>query len=133
MVRALFALVALVVVVGLVLVASTGWLGAEHGPFDLTLIKIGAYGETWPDIHLTPEQAVDAHMKLRGDVLLPIHWGTFNLAFHAWDEPAERVVVAATAGGTRLVMPRPAESIEPATAPAVQPWWHAVRKLRDGR
>ena len=74
-------------------------IGAAHGPFDLTLIKIGAYGETWPDIHLTPEQAVDAHAKLRGKVLLPIHWGTFNLAFHAWDEPAERVVVAA--GGRR--------------------------------
>ena len=40
-----------------------------------TLVKIGAYGETWPDIHLTPEQAVDAHAKLRGRLLLPLHWG----------------------------------------------------------
>src|SRR5215211_6708114 len=88
-------------------------IGAAHGPFDLTLVKIGAYGETWPDIHLTPEQAVDAHAKLRGGTLLPIHWGTFNLAFHAWDEPAERVVTAAIAHGVRLVMPAPGESIEP--------------------
>jgi L-ascorbate metabolism protein UlaG (beta-lactamase superfamily) len=102
-------------------------IGAARGPFDLTLIKIGAYGETWPDIHLTPEQAVDAHAMLRGDLLLPIHWGTFNMAFHAWDEPAERVVAAAVAGGTRLVMPRPGESIEPASPPAVQPWWRGVR------
>ena len=101
-------------------------IGAAHGPFDLTLVKIGAYGETWPDIHLTPEQAVDAHAKLRGTLLLPIHWGTFNLAFHAWDEPAERVVAAAGAG-TRLVMPRPGESVEPATARPVEPWWRAVR------
>ena len=56
---------------------------------------------------------------------VPIHWGTFNLAFHAWDEPAERVVVAATAAGARLIMPRPGESIEPATAPPVKPWWRA--------
>ena len=102
-------------------------IGAAHGPFDLTLIKIGAYGDTWPDIHLTPEQAVDAHSKLRGKTLLPIHWGTFNLAFHAWDEPAERVVVAATAAGARLIMPRPGESIEPASAPAAKPWWRAAR------
>ena len=103
-------------------------IGAAHGPFDLTLIKIGAYGETWPDIHLTPEQAVETHARLRGDLLLPIHWGTFNMAFHAWDEPAERVVAAAGAGGTRLVMPRPGESVEPAAAPAtVQPWWRSVR------
>jgi L-ascorbate metabolism protein UlaG (beta-lactamase superfamily) len=99
-------------------------IGSEHGPFDLTLIKIGAYGYNWPDIHLTPEQAVEAHAHLRGVVLLPIHWATFNLAYHAWDEPAARVVAAAVARGTRLVMPRPGESIEPANAPAVRPWWH---------
>jgi L-ascorbate metabolism protein UlaG (beta-lactamase superfamily) len=102
-------------------------IGAAHGPFDLTLIKIGAYGETWPNIHLTPEQAVEAHGQLRGRLLLPIHWGTFNLAFHAWDEPAERVVVAAVAG-TRLVVPKPGESVEPATARPVEAWWRAVRE-----
>ena len=102
-------------------------IGADHGPFDLTLIKIGAYGYNWPDIHLTPEQAVEAHVRLRGKLLLPIHWGTFNLAYHAWDEPAERVVAAATANGTQLVVPRPGESIEPSSAPAVQPWWRNVR------
>jgi L-ascorbate metabolism protein UlaG (beta-lactamase superfamily) len=103
-------------------------IGAKHGPFDLTFIKIGAYGETWPDIHLTPEQAVDAHAKLRGKILLPIHWGTFNLAFHAWDDPAERVVAAAVAGGARLIVPRPGESVEPATARPVEPWWRAVSR-----
>jgi L-ascorbate metabolism protein UlaG (beta-lactamase superfamily) len=101
-------------------------IGTAHGPFDLTFIKIGAYGETWPDIHLTPEQAVDAHTKLRGNLLLPIHWGTFNLAFHAWDEPAERVVTAARAG-TRLIIPKPGESVEPSTAQPVEPWWRGVR------
>ena len=98
-------------------------IGSEHGPFDLTLVKIGAYGDNWPDIHLTPEQAVEAHTHLRGVVLLPIHWSTFNLAYHAWDEPAARVVAAAVARGTRLVVPRPGESIEPANAPAVRAWW----------
>lgn len=102
-------------------------IGASHGPFDLTLIKIGAYGDGWPDIHLNPEQAVDAHEKLRGDLLLPIHWGTFNLAFHSWDEPAERVVAASLASGTRVIVPRPGESIEPAAARPVDAWWRAVR------
>ena len=54
-------------------------IGTAHGPFDLTFVKIGAYGDTWPDIHLTPEQAVDAHTSYRED-RLTIHWGTFNLA-----------------------------------------------------
>ena len=101
-------------------------IGSAHGPFDLTLIKIGAYGETWPDIHLTPEQAVDANTKLRGNLLLPVHWGTFNLAFHSWDEPAERVVAAAGTS-TRLIVPRPGQSIEPATVRSLEPWWRGVR------
>ena len=102
-------------------------IGAQQGPFDLTLIKIGAYGEGWPDIHVTPEQAVDAHAKLKGSALLPIHWGTFNLAFHAWDEPAERVVAAAVKNGTKLFVPRPGESIEPSSQPKQDYWWRKVR------
>ena len=103
-----------------------GAIGLQHGPFDLTLMKIGAYDNAWPDIHLDPEQAVSAHEQLRGRVLLPIHWGTFNLAFHRWDEPADRIVAAAT--GTTLVMPKPGESIEPGKPPAVNAWWRGVNR-----
>jgi len=92
------------------------------------MIKIGAYGPTWPDIHLTPEQAVRAHTLVQGKVLLPIHWGTFNLAYHAWDEPAERVVAAAEAAGVSLVMPRPGEFVEPSSPAPIDPWWRAVAK-----
>jgi len=102
-------------------------IGAQQGPFDLTLLKIGAYGEGWPDIHVTPEQAVDANVKLRGKALLPIHWGTFNLAFHSWDEPADRVVAAAMANGMKLFIPRPGESIEPSGVPRQDFWWRKVR------
>jgi L-ascorbate metabolism protein UlaG (beta-lactamase superfamily) len=111
---------------------DTGWFdglvetGTRHGPFDLTLIKIGAYGPTWPDIHLTPEQAVRAHAALGGRLMLPIHWGTFNLAFHAWDEPAERVVTAAQEAGVTLVMPRPGQSVEPEAPPPLDLWWRSV-------
>ena len=101
-------------------------IGAQQGPFDLTLIKIGAYGEGWPDIHVTPEQAVDANVSLRGLAMLPIHWGTFNLAFHSWDEPAERVVAAAVKNGTKLFVPRPGESIEPSDTARITPWWRQV-------
>ena len=101
--------------------------GRRYGPFDLTLIKIGAYGPTWPDIHLTPEQAVRAHGQVNGRFLVPIHWGTFNLAWHAWDEPAERVIAAAELAGVPLAVPMPGEMIEPSSPPPVKPWWQAVR------
>ena len=36
-------------------------IGADYGPFDLTLMPIGAYHPGWPDIHMNPEDAVRAH------------------------------------------------------------------------
>ncbi len=98
-------------------------VGERDGPFDLALIKIGAYGSTWPEIHMTAEEAVQTHLDVRGGLLLPVHWGTFNLAPHDWREPAERVLAAAGARGVRLVLPRPGEPIEPARAPEPAAWW----------
>lgn len=101
-------------------------IGERLGPFDLTMIEVGAYHKTWPDWHLGPEQAVEAHGMVRGRAMLPIHWGLFNLAFHAWTEPAERVVEAARKAGVQVLMPKPGESVEPETAPAMQKWWPEV-------
>ncbi|MDH2388083.1 MBL fold metallo-hydrolase [Streptomyces sp. HNM0663] len=106
-------------------------IGAEHGPFDATMIQIGAYSEYWPDIHMTPAEGMRAHLDLQGGrpsgVMLPIHWGTFNLAPHPWAEPGEGTADAAAEAGARIALPRPGEPFEPA-APAIPsaPWWRAV-------
>lgn len=101
-------------------------IGERLGPFDVTMIEVGAYGAAWPDWHLGPEQAVTAHGWVRGDVLVPVHWGLFNLAYHGWTEPIERTLVAARAAGVDVVAPRPGESVEPAAPPPVARWWPEV-------
>jgi L-ascorbate metabolism protein UlaG (beta-lactamase superfamily) len=98
-------------------------IAAKHGPFDLTLIKIGACDRTWQEIHMSPAEAVQTHLDLGGRVLLPVHWGTFNLAFHSWDDPAEQVVAAAEKAGISLVVPRPGEFVEPSRPQPVDLWW----------
>jgi L-ascorbate metabolism protein UlaG (beta-lactamase superfamily) len=108
-------------------------IGAEHGPFDATMIQIGAYSEFWPEIHMTPEEGLRTHLDLNGGVangmMLPIHWGTFNLAPHAWEEPAERTFAAAREVGVRLAMPVPGEGFEPGAVEGTgmgsgpAPWW----------
>lgn len=106
-------------------------IGAEHGPFDITMIQIGAYSEFWPDIHMTPEEGMRTHLDLQGGqptgVMLPIHWATFNLATHPWVEPGEGTMAAAHAVGARVALPRPGQPFEPAagTVPA-EPWWRGV-------
>lgn len=89
------------------LLAAHAEIGQQYGPFDLTMLEVGAYGEGWPDIHLGPANAIAAHQALRGRVLLPIHWGTFNLAFHAWREPVEQVQQLAADAGISLLLPTP--------------------------
>jgi len=76
------------------------------GPIDLTLLKVGAYGETWLDIHMDPETAVQAHLDLGGKTLLPVHWATFNLSYHAWEEPIVRTLAAAKLNGAHVITPR---------------------------
>jgi L-ascorbate metabolism protein UlaG (beta-lactamase superfamily) len=98
-------------------------IGELYGPFDLTMIKIGAYGETWPEIHVTPEEAIQAHVDLRGGVLVPIHWATFNLAFHAWAEPGERLRATAEQRGVDLALPRPGELVDVGGPRPSTAWW----------
>jgi L-ascorbate metabolism protein UlaG (beta-lactamase superfamily) len=100
-------------------------IGQRLGPFDAALIEVGAYDAMWADVHLGPEQAVQAHRSVRGGVLLPVHWGTFDLALHTWIEPAERVLAAAALEHVTVVTPRPGESIDPLAPPAPARWWPA--------
>jgi L-ascorbate metabolism protein UlaG (beta-lactamase superfamily) len=101
-------------------------IGRRLGPFDLTMIEVGAYDAMWADVHLGPEQAVRAHRLVRGGVMLPVHWGLFDLALHGWTEPIERVLVAARAEGVRVASPRPGDRVEPATVTGAERWWPNV-------
>lgn len=101
-------------------------IGERLGPFDLALIEVGAYGQAWPDWHIGPEQAVEATIMLQAKQLLPIHWGLFNLAYHSWTEPIERVLVAAEDYGVPVVTPKPGEVIEPTVGTSNEQWWPDV-------
>lgn len=96
------------------------------GPFDLVMLEVGAYHPAWGDIHLGPEHALEAHALLGGGAFLPVHWGTFSLAIHDWDEPVETLLRLASKSGAPLVLPRLGEPVEPSRAGDAKPWWRAV-------
>lgn len=103
-------------------------IGAQYGPFDLTIIKVGAYGpgDVWTEVHMRADQAVDAHVAVRGKRMLPVHWSTFNMAFHAWDEPIELAIKAATDKNVEMVTPRIGETITAGEPFDSHAWWHAI-------
>ena len=96
------------------------------GRFDLVMLEVGAFHPSWGDIHLGPEHALEAYKLLGGGAFLPVHWGTFALAVHDWDAPAETLLALGPKQGAQLLMPRLGEAVEPARAEPVVPWWRAV-------
>ena len=96
------------------------------GPFDLVMLEVGAFHPAWGDMHLGPENAFTAATLLGGGAFLPIHWGTFALAMHAWDQPAEVLHDLAPKAGVRLLMPRLGQPVMPSEADRVDPWWRGV-------
>lgn len=99
---------------------------ARFGAFDLVMLEIGAFHPAWSGIHLGPENALTAHTLLGGGPLLPIHWGTFNLALHPWDEPVETLLRLAPKSDARLLLPKLGEPIEPVHESPLETWWRGV-------
>ncbi len=107
----------------------TAWLAqiaAREGPFDVALLEIGQYHPSWGSIHLGPAGAVEAGARLGAKILLPIHWSTFELGYHAWSEPAETFIHEAERRGVAVSTPRLGEPIEPARGEATTAWWRAL-------
>jgi len=103
-------------------------IGNKFGPFDLTMMENGAYDKDWEFVHMTPEQSMQAHQDLRGKVMMPIHNGTFDLAFHEWTDPLERIKQLAFVNKQTLATPQMGErwllnETTPQTA-----WWRQSKQ-----
>jgi L-ascorbate metabolism protein UlaG (beta-lactamase superfamily) len=96
------------------------------GPFDLVMLEVGAFHPAWGDIHLGPQNALEALGLLGGGAFLPVHWGTFSLAMHAWDQPAEALLELGPKAGAQILMPRLGEPAEPLHGDRIEPWWREV-------
>jgi L-ascorbate metabolism protein UlaG (beta-lactamase superfamily) len=106
-------------------------IGRAHGPFDLVMLEIGAYHPSWGTIHLGPENALEVFRMLGGGTLLPVHWGTFSLGFHAWNDPGETLVELAGPRGARILTPKLGAAFEPEQLDGPTPWWREVRSRRE--
>ncbi|PGD07979.1 hypothetical protein COM34_16815 [Bacillus wiedmannii] len=102
-------------------------IGNKYGPFDLTLMECGQYDTRWSAIHMLPEETVQAHIDVKGDLLLPIHWGAFTLALHEWSDPIERVTKEAKRLGINIATPQIGESITlKSTDYPSSAWWREI-------
>ena len=107
-------------------------IGRIYGPFDMTFIECGAYNTSWSQVHMFPEQTVQAHLDLGGQVLHPIHWGTFNLALHPWYEPMERLTAAAESAGVTTATPAVGGTTVYGQRIPTRKWWRQAMHPSPG-
>jgi L-ascorbate metabolism protein UlaG (beta-lactamase superfamily) len=98
-------------------------IGAAHGPFDLAVMECGQYDRQWADIHMLPEQSVQAARDVRGKVMLPVHWGAYTEAHHDWNEPVTRATAEAARLGQPITTPRLGEPVTLGTELPSTRWW----------
>jgi L-ascorbate metabolism protein UlaG (beta-lactamase superfamily) len=101
-------------------------IGEKYGPFDLTLLECGQYHEYWPNIHMMPEETAQAHLDLKGKVLMPIHWGKFELSLHSWTEPVQRLLKKAAELHIPVITPLLGAPVDSFANQADNRWWEDI-------
>ena len=110
---------------------DSGWfkglyeIGERLGPFDVTFFEIGAYGDIrgWKEVHYIPEQAVKAHQAVKGKLIVPSGWATFDLGMFPWYEPIERLMIAANQASIDYLTPKIGEVVIPGQVGGRKAWW----------
>ncbi len=105
-------------------------IGAKLGPFDIAFVESGQYNEKWQEVHLLPQDSVQAFQDLNAKRYFPIHWGMFTLALHSWSDPMEKLTQAAEKNGMKLVTPKIGEVVTLSETYLSNHWWNESLTLK---
>jgi L-ascorbate metabolism protein UlaG (beta-lactamase superfamily) len=100
-------------------------IGERLGPFDLAFMENGQYDKSWPAVHMNPAETVKAFKQLGARRLLPVHWGMFELAFHAWYAPVDALERLAAENDIELITPMLGELITLDDSLTTTRWWQS--------
>ncbi len=100
-------------------------VGEKFGPFDWAFMECGQYNNAWRQIHLFPDESVQAGIDAHGKICIPYHWGGFALAMHPWKEPIEQFVVAAEEVQLPICTPKIGEIVVLGEEPN-EHWWEVM-------
>lgn len=98
-------------------------IGDKLGPFDFAFIECGQYNENWHQIHMYPEESVQAGIDAQAQIIMPVHWGSFSLAQHSWTEPVERFIAESERRNIRYLTPQKGRLVSMQELPVPIRWW----------
>ncbi|MBL7865584.1 MAG: MBL fold metallo-hydrolase [Cyclobacteriaceae bacterium] len=98
-------------------------IGSHAGGFDFAILECGQYDAQWPNIHMMPEETVQAAVDLKTSTMMAVHWGKFKLANHAWSDPIVRAYAKATELKMPIATPRIGQRMLLDQLVVGRPWW----------
>lgn len=98
-------------------------IGEKFGPFDWAFVENGQYHHLWHQIHMYPEESVQAGLDAQAKISIPIHWGGFALSLHPWKDPVERFAAQAKSLNANISLPRIGEIVEMGNEPQDNDWY----------
>lgn len=77
----------------------------KFGAMDFIILENGQYDKSWEAIHLLPDQGIQVAKDLKAKWIVPVHWGTFSISYHAWDDPIKQITALASQQGINVATP----------------------------
>jgi len=103
-----------------------GEIRERLGAPELMIAECGQYDTAWASIHMFPEQTLQAGLDAGTQLLIPVHWGSFSICNHAWDDSIRRISAAAADSALNLATPRIGQTVAWADLPTcTEAWWEA--------
>lgn len=102
-------------------------IGERYGPFAIAMVETGAYNELWSDIHMMPEESLQAHIDLQAQWMMPIHNGTFDLALHNWHTPFDEIEKLAEQADVSLLTPQFGQVVRLDNIQKMTSWWRDMK------
>ena len=99
---------------------------ARLGAPELMIAECGQYDPMWSRLHMFPEQTVQAGLDVGTQWLIPVHWGSYCICNHAWDDSIRRVTVAAEAASLAVATPMIGQTTDrEVLSSCTERWWEA--------
>ena len=95
---------------------------------DFSLLDSGQYNVKSHGYHMFPEEAVEASIDLNSKLSMPVHWGSFVLSNHSFDDPANRFVIKAKENKINYMVPKIGKTVNIKDYKNYQNnWWENIR------
>ena len=98
-------------------------IGDKYGPMEVVFMDSGQYNTRWREVHNMPEEVIKGFIDLKGENLIPIHWGMFTLAMHNWFDPPVEIKKRAEEKSISLITPIIGQVIDMKNLIDTESWW----------